>query len=437
METKQVRVLEKAPAYRWVIWVVMMFNYIVCYTSNQAVATFAVEMMEWMHIGPAALSTLSNGGTIGLMIANIIGGALLVKTIGGKNTFTLGALIETLCGIVWMTAPTNYALVLVVRVLQGFGGGCISTCALSLLGCWFPRTQRASAEGVLTGIYGFGIAAFSAVAGILSSMNWTWYEITGRWMLIVGGVSLLLDIFVLKDLYRTYGVHLIDDAIIGVGEGGNAATALDPLTAEKRRGLHKLSAVKEMLRSGAFWHFLIITFVLTYFIFGLAYVLPLLFVTDLGMTAAESTAAQTWSFLGSGIGCVAGGLICDRLAKSRRMPAIAFAFLWATVFCVLIIPAAGMTVGVLSAIAFLAMSGAPMATACTWTTPTELFTPVMVTAGTGIGLFFSNLGGTVCTAVTGFLAESTGSYFPGLYVMIAFGVVGIISAQYLSRKYRL
>ena len=45
---------------------------------------------------------MSNGGTIGLMIANIFGGALLVKAIGGKNTMTVGAICELAAGIVWL-----------------------------------------------------------------------------------------------------------------------------------------------------------------------------------------------------------------------------------------------------------------------------------------------------------------------------------------------
>ena len=437
METNNVRVLKKAPAYRWIIWLVMICNYMVVYTSNQAVASFGVEMMEWMGIGDSALAWMSNGGTIGLMLANIAGGAILVKTISGKHTMTLGALLEAIAGIGWLMAPTNYLVGMVLRLIQGFGGGCISTCALSLLACWFPRNERGTVEGVMTGIYGVSIAIFTAIAGVLSMSGVVWYEITGWWMVIVGGVSFVLNIFVLKDLYGTYGVHVIDDAIIGGDKIESTVKDIDALTLEKRSHLKKLGSIQQMLCSFDFWMYQVVAFVLTYFIFGLSYLLPLLFVTDLGMTAAESTMAQTWSFIGSFVGCTVGGIASDRITKSRRMPVIAFAFLWACIFCAAVIPGKSMSVLVLTVISFLAMAGAPMASPNTWAVPADLFTPAMITAGTGISLFVSNLGGTVCTAVTGALAESTGSYYPGLYVMIAVGVVGILAAEILSKKYRL
>ena len=437
MESKNLRVLEKAPAYRWIIWIVMMVNYMVVYTSNQAVASFGVEMMSWMNIGDAALAWMSNGGTIGLMIANIFGGALLVKAIGGKNTMTVGAICELAAGIVWLMAPTNYILGMVLRLIQGFGGGCLSTCSLSLLGCWFPRNERGTVEGVMTGIYGVSIAIFTVIAGNLTMHGAAWYQITGWWMAILGGISAILDIFVLKDLYRTYGVHVIDDAIIGGDKVEVQEKVLDPLTIEKRSHLKKLDSIKAMATSVDFWLYIIIAFILTYFIFGLSYILPLLYVTDLGMTTAESTSAQTWAFIGTFFGCALGGWASDKITKSRRMPVIAFGFILACAFCACVIPGPKMTVGMLTVISFLAMSGAPMASPNTWAVPADLFAPHMITAGTGIALFFSNLGGTVCTAVTGALAQSTGSYYPGLYVMIVVGVFGILAAWILSKKYRL
>ena len=437
METKNVRVLEKAPAYRWIIWLVMICNYMVVYTSNQAVASFGVEMMQWMGIGDSALAWMSNGGTIGLMLANIAGGAILVKTISGKHTMTLGALLELIAGIGWLTAPSSYIFGMILRLIQGFGGGCISTCALSLLGCWFPRNERGTVEGIMTGIYGISIAIFTAIAGVLTMNGFVWYQTTGWWMVIFGGVSFLLNIFVLKDLYGTYGVHVIDDAIIGGDKIETAVKDIDALTIEKRSKLKKLSSIKQMIGSLDFWAYLVVAFVLTYFIFGLSYLLPLLYVTDLGMTTAQSTAAQAWSFIGTFVGCTLGGWASDKITKSRRMPVIAFAFLWACVFCAAVIFGSKMSVAALTVISFLAMAGAPMGSPNTWAVPADLFAPEMITAGTGIALFFSNLGGTVCTAVTGALAESTGSYYPGLYVMIAVGVVGIIAAEFLSKKYRL
>ena len=212
---------------------------------------------------------------------------------------------------------------------------------------------------------------------------------------------------------------------------------LDPLTIEKRSHLKKLDSIKAMATSVDFWLYIIIAFILTYFIFGLSYILPLLYVTDLGMTTAESTSAQTWAFIGTFCGCALGGGASDKITKSRRMPVIAFGFILACAFCACVIPGPKMTVGMLTVISFLAMSGAPMASPNTWVVPADLFAPHMITAGTGIALFFSNLGGTVCTAVTGALAQSTGSYYPGLYVMIVVGIFGILAAWILSKKYRL
>ena len=56
----------------------------------------------------------------------------------------------------------------------------------------------------MTGIYGVSIAIFTVIAGSLTMHGAAWYQITGWWMAILGGISAILVIFVLKNLYRTY-----------------------------------------------------------------------------------------------------------------------------------------------------------------------------------------------------------------------------------------
>lgn len=107
--------------------------------------------------GPAAqawmLSAMSVGAASGLLAGGAIG-----DDYGRRRTFLAGTILLALASVLGAVAPTAFVLI-IARIIQGFGGAAILACGLGLIGQAYPGKALARATGIWAAALGAGVAA--------------------------------------------------------------------------------------------------------------------------------------------------------------------------------------------------------------------------------------------------------------------------------------
>ena len=165
--------LEKPPAYRWWILVANMLAYGQFFLTVQVVNAFSSTVQAEWHLAAADLALLTTVTLAGYALASGIGGKL-EKRFGARRTVVGGIAANVVLGLLFPTAGSAYAGMIVLRFLQGVAGGCIASSVVSSTVLWFPVRQRGLAQGLLMGVLGFGFALASLCAPLLLDAGMTW-----------------------------------------------------------------------------------------------------------------------------------------------------------------------------------------------------------------------------------------------------------------------
>lgn len=419
--------LKKAPAYRFIVFVEMLLCYILIYAGIQMVATLGTDIMESVKISQSGLSLFSAIGNPAMAIISVLAGAITAK-FGGKRVLVTGLAILGISGGLYLTGPENFALLIVIRIIQGFGTGMVSATVQALVAVWFPANERGTAQGGLAAFYGASTSVVTVYAGFMAARNALWYETAGYMLLICGFALAVIVAFGYKDIEKSYGVNVIDEAIEGYV----------PATSESSRGSGRElpNTWHDTLRSPAFWLVGISLFFYGGSSFGIGFCLPL-FLADSGFNAVDSATVMTYGSLSSIIFSLAGGIIADRVFHGRRTQVYAISFGGAVIATLAVFLAGGnVSVTIMSAIYFFVMGFATFSGGPAWVLPVEVVGPQMAQQNMGTCLLFSGMGSTIMLIIYGALAEVYGAGASMICLACCMAMPCCI-ALILGKKYKL
>lgn len=350
--------LKKAPVYRFAVFVEMTLCYVLLYAGIQMVATLGTDIMEYLKISESELSVFSAIGNPAMAIISVAAGAFTAK-IGGKRVLIAGLLVMSISGGLYLTGPTDLAVLILIRILQGFGSGMVSATVQALVSVWFPVNERGTAQGALACFYGVSTSAVTIYAGVMSARKVIWYQSAGYLLLICGLILALIVAFGYKDIEKTYGVNVIDEAIEGY--------AAPELTEQKDTGestWKKPDTWEELLRCPAFWILGMSLFFYGGSAFGVGFVIPM-YLNHAGYSADGMAAVMTYGSLASILFSLLGGIMADRIFHGRRTQVYAIAFGGAVIFTiVMLLAGSNLSIGQMSLVYFLmfgftTLSGGP------------------------------------------------------------------------------
>lgn len=420
--------LKKAPAYRFLVFVEMTLCYVLLYAGIQMVATLGTDIMKFLGTTESALSIFSAIGNPAMAVISVVAGFLAAR-VGGKKVLVTGLLIMSVSGGLYLTGIKSLSLLIVIRVLQGFGSGMVSATVQALVSVWFPAKERGTAQGALACFYGVGTSVVTVYAGIMSAKNFMWYQIAGYLLLICGIIFAVMIIVGYKDIEKTYGVNLIDEVL----ENSEPLEESQNSTAVSWK---KPDTWSETLKCPAFWILGISLFFYGGSAFGVGFVIPV-FLRYAGYDAAGQAAVMTYGSLASIIFSLLGGVIADRVFKGKRTQVYAISFGGATILTVVMLLTGGsltilqMTVLYFVMFGFTTFSGGPA-----WVLPVEIVGPKMAQQNVGTCLLFSGMGSTVMLLIYGNLAAN----YDAKVSMIALAVCMLmpcILAMVLGKKYKV
>jgi predicted MFS family arabinose efflux permease len=340
-----------------------------------------------------------NKGTMGLLISAYalvygimqIPAGMLTDVLGPRKTI-LGFTALTVTGVFLFWISYRLELLYVAQLMMGIGCSVFYINAVNIIGRWFPAERKATAIGILSASSGLG--NFTSYMGFPLANT-----LLGGWR------NLYLMVFII--LVVNYAMNFF---ILKNSPGGNGIT--------KRSGGKLFAAFGEALRDRRLYPF-IVGYVLLSFSWVFMTWMPQFLIEAKGFTYIEAGVISSVGTIAGIPGCIAMGIISDRLRK-RRLPLVFFSSLY-----VLLLTAFLFAPGWVSVPLYAALSGSISFCMSLWVLFFSMVPEVLPVERASIGLGLLNgigsIGFSVITPVFGGIIDLTGGYFVSNLTLIAIG----------------
>ena len=131
--------LRKALSYRWVIFWILAFGYVLVYFHRLCPAVVAIDMMKDLNAGGALTGFLSAAYFYPYALMQLPAG-LLSDTWGPRKTITLFFIIAFAGSVILGFAP-SVALAILGRTLVGIGIAMLFVATMKVLAEWFKKNR--------------------------------------------------------------------------------------------------------------------------------------------------------------------------------------------------------------------------------------------------------------------------------------------------------
>lgn len=181
--------LDKALRYRWIIFWILAFGYILVYFHRLCPAVVALDMMQDLKAGGVLTGFLAAAYFYPYAIMQLPAG-LLSDSWGPRNTITLFFGVAFIGSMIQGLAPTVFWAI-VGRTLVGLGVAMLFVPTMKVLAEWFRVREFATMTGILIAMGGIGsLTAATPLALLSAAIGWRMS------FLVVGGFTFLMVIIV-------------------------------------------------------------------------------------------------------------------------------------------------------------------------------------------------------------------------------------------------
>jgi MFS family permease len=163
--------MQKAKTYRWVIFTVLAFGYILVYFHRLCPAVLAVDMMRDLHTSGALTGLLGAAYFYPYALMQLPAG-LLSDSWGPRKTITLFFFVAFAGSVILGLAPSVFVAI-VGRTLVGLGVAMLFVPTLKILAEWFHVREFAVMTGILMALGGVGsLIAATPLAWLSARIGW-------------------------------------------------------------------------------------------------------------------------------------------------------------------------------------------------------------------------------------------------------------------------
>ena len=167
----QTELLSKAKRYRWVIFTILSFGYVLVYFHRLCPAVLAVDMMSDLH-ATATLTGLLGAAYFYPYALMQLPAGLLSDSWGPRKTITLFFLVAFIGSVILGLAPT-VLWAIVGRSLVGLGVAMLFVPTLKVLAEWYHVREFALMTGILMALGGVGsLSAATPLAYLSARIGW-------------------------------------------------------------------------------------------------------------------------------------------------------------------------------------------------------------------------------------------------------------------------
>ena len=415
--------LQKVLRYRWIIFWILAFGYVLVYFHRLCPAVVAVDMMRDLKTGGALTGFLGAAYFYPYALMQLPAG-LLSDSWGPRNTITLFFAVAFAGSVLLGAAPTVF-LAILGRALVGLGVAMLFVPTMKILAEWFRMREFAFMTGMLMALGGLGSLIAATPLALLSA--WIGWRLS---FIVVGIFTLVLAISVwvfVRDRPADFGWPAPEES-----KQKAAATI----------GL--MESVRRVLTCRGFWPIAIWFFFDCgiFFSFGGLWGGPYL-IQVYGLS--KSQAAQILSMMA--VGMIIGSPLLSYLSTNifrARKPILVFSSI---IIVGLTAALAFFTAAIPLAVLYIVCLGLGIFSSAIvvigFTTNKELFPVQMAGTATGIVNLFPFAGGAVFQPLLGYVLERNttagGAFPPAAYeqaflILFIAGLIAFIASLFLKES---
>jgi sugar phosphate permease len=414
----------KPSKYRWVVFCLLAFGYLLVYFHRLCPAVVALDMQSDLQTSGALLGFLAAAYFYPYALMQIPSG-LLSDSWGPRKTITVFFALAGAASI-FLGTVSSLGLAILARVLVGLGVAMLFVPTMKVMTNWFKTDEFAMATGILMAVGGLGAYTASRPLAWLSDlMGWRGsFVVIGAVTLVVAAAVWIL----VRNTPQEKGLPAV-----------NQPAGHNP---EKTHTIGLAQGIKMVLSTGGFW-FLATWFFFSFsifFSFGGLWGGPYL-MQVYGFSKAETGNILGMLALAMIVGSPLLGWLSDRVLRSRKK----VIFLAAVITLGLTVPLAffpaGMNRPMLYLLCFLLGLFNSAVVVVAFTAAKELF-PVEI-AGTSVGLanLFPFLGGAIAPPILGAILEaqektatgySAQAYSKAFFLYFIFALIALVAACFIT-----
>ena len=394
------------------VGLVLMTCYLVAWLDRMAINMAVPFMAKDLAVGP---------DKIGWILSAFFAGYALFQIPGGLLADRLGPRKVILIALAWWTVFTcltgvvsGLAVLLVTRFLFGVGEGLFPASVWKVIGQWFTKKNRATANALVLSSIAIGPAVTPILlAPVLKTYGWrAAFYVLGA----IGLVALLLAYRFIHDSVRE---HPRATASERAEHEAEVATEL----ARKEGAANEPSSFRELLRSRSVWALFFTALAGNITMYGWLNWLPSYLMKVKGLDLKGMALAASLPFAFGAIGCMTSGWVSDRWFRGRRKVLV--------LSCQVLggLALFGFT-RVADATGFMVMQCIAglllfMAVGAIWAMPMVLLPPELMGSGSGFINMGGQIGGFLTNIIIGYaITWSHGSYAAGFNVLFGGLAIG-------------
>ncbi len=194
--------------YKWVVWAVMAFSFLIVFFHRYATAVMADNLISDLGLTAAELSTLASMYFYAYAVMQIPSG-ILADYVGPRRTTAAGMLLAGVGSLLFSMAGSR-DMAYLGRLFVGLGVAVILVCILKMQSVWFRSTEFSTMSG-LTSIVGNigGILATTPLALLVVYVGW---RIAFRYIAAVSILVAVLLWLLVRDHPRELGFKPYQEA---------------------------------------------------------------------------------------------------------------------------------------------------------------------------------------------------------------------------------
>ncbi len=405
--------------FRWFVLATLIVVVAVQAIALIAPAPLIGEIIQTTNLTPGEVTWMTMGTwNLFVAVAAILGGPLIDK-FGFKWMYIFGMVM---IGLGWLLMPVigdSFMGMTVARAIQAIGGGPIMGAGVYISATCFPRKERAMVNGFLGFAMGLGIMAGLTLgpASTAAAGNWA-VGLSNLWPLAVVGIVMTVIVMVGPK---------VAPADAAAERGDSTANASN------------LALYKKALTMPLTWIATATVVIASWFNQAFNDMTPGYLALDtpvgLGLGAAGAGSVASLAQIGNMVGCLAVGVLVERLFHGKARPALMIAFTAMAVGAgLLLVPGINTSQVLLTAVMMVTVFflGWINATALGWVAknyPAEITGKLGGTAQ-GIGIF----GGLAGVAAGSAALHATGFYTVSTLIMVGVALVGVAVSFFMQTQ---
>jgi sugar phosphate permease len=395
------------------VGLVLLVSYLVAWLDRMAINMAVPFIAKDLTIGADKIGWILSAFFAGYALCQIPGG-LLADKLGPRKVILIALAWWTF--FTWLTGvATGLTVLLVTRFLFGVGEGLFPASVWKVIGQWFTKKNRATANALILSSVAIGPAVTPILlAPVLKTYGWraAFYVLGG-----IGCLTLVLAYRFIHDSVRQYPGAKIEEI-----EQYDADVASDVAQAEKS-GAAQAGSFRDLLRSRTVWALFFTALAGNITMYGWLNWLPSYLMKVKGLDLKSMAFAASLPFAFGAIGCMAAGWVSDRWFRGRRKVLV--------LACQILggLALFGFTqVG--NATGFMAMQCIAglllfMAVGAIWAMPMVLLPPKLMGSGSGFINMGGQIGGFLTNIIIGYVITWSGnSYAAGFNVLFGGLAIG-------------